>query len=69
MGASIGDLQRIVILRDAGRMSEANAAMAERNKRWGVDAKAAAEAGEAVAKSMEEMRAERQKRNGRRTCE
>ena len=50
-------------------MSEANAAMAEQNKRWGVDAKAAAEAEEAFAKSMEEMRAERQKRNGRRTCE
>jgi len=69
LGASIGDLQRVVILRDAGRMSEANAAMAERNKRWGVDAKAAAEAEEAVAKSMEEMRAERLKRTGRRTCD
>lgn len=69
LGASIGDLQRVVILRDTGRMSEANAAMAERNKRWGVDAKAAAEAEEAVAKSMVEMRAERQKRSGRRSCE
>jgi hypothetical protein len=41
--------------------------MAERNKRWGVDGKAAAEAEEAVAKSMEEI--ERQKRTRRRTCE
>ncbi len=69
LGASISDLQRVVILRDVGRMSEANAAMAERNKRSGVDAKAAAEAEEAVAKSMGEIRAERQKRTGRRTCE
>lgn len=43
--------------------------MAERNRRWNVDAKNAAEAEEAVAKSMEEMRSERQKRTGRRTCD
>lgn len=69
LGASIGDLQRVVILRDAGRVSGADAAMAERNRRWNVDAKNAAEAEEAVAKSMEEMRVERQKRTGRRTCD
>jgi len=68
LGANIGDLQRVVILRDAGRTSDAAAAMAERNQRAGADAKAAAEAEQAVAKSLEEMRAERQKRTGRRTC-
>ena len=69
LGAAIGDLQRVVILRDAGRVAEANAAMAERNERAGVDAKEAAEAEKSVAKSMEQMRAERQKRTGRRTCD
>lgn len=50
-------------------MSEADAAMAERNRRWNVDAKNATEAEEAVAKSMEEMRSESQKRTRRRSCE
>ena len=68
LGANIADLQRVVILRDAGQMSEADAAMAERNQRAGADAKAAAEADQSVAKSMEEMRVERQKRTGRRIC-
>jgi len=68
LGASIGDLQRVVILRDSGRTTEANAAMAERNKRWNADAKNVAEAEDAVTESMEELRAERQKRTGRRTC-
>jgi uncharacterized protein involved in type VI secretion and phage assembly len=66
--AGIADLQRVVILRDAGRMSEADAAMAERNERAGADAQAAAEAERAVSKSLEELRAERQKQTGRRTC-
>jgi hypothetical protein len=68
LGANIADLQRVVILRDAGRTSEADIAMAERNQRAGADAKAADEADQAVAESMEEIRAERQKRTGRRTC-
>ena len=68
LGANIADLQRVVILRDAGRTSEADAAMADRNRRAGAEAKAATEADQSVAKSMEEMRAERQKRTGRRTC-
>ena len=68
LGSSIGDLQRVVILRDAGRTAEANAAMAERNTRWNADAKNVAEAEGAVTESMEELRAEREKRTGRRTC-
>ena len=68
LGANIADLQRVVILRDAGRTSEASAAMAERNARAGADAEAAAEAERAVTKSLEELRTERQKRTGRRTC-
>lgn len=68
LSANIADLQRVVILRDAGRMSEAEAAMADRNARAGADVQAAAEAADAVSKSLEEMRAERQKETGRRVC-
>lgn len=69
LAGALGDLQRVVILKDAGRTAEADAAMAERNKRWKVDAQNAAEAEQAVAKSVEEIRAERQKRTGYRTCQ
>lgn len=68
LGAAVGDLHRVVILRDAGRTAEADAAMAERNRRWNADAKNAAEAEASVAKTVEKMRDERQKRTGRRTC-
>ena len=68
-GASIGDLQRVVILRDAGRMEEADAAFLERNKRWHADAKNIADAEKAIADSIEEIRAERQKRTGHHICD
>lgn len=68
LGASIGDLQRVVILRDVGRTAEATAAMVERNMRWNAEAKNVAEAEDAVTASMEELRAERQERTGHRTC-
>ena len=68
LAANIADLERVVILRDAGRTSEAAAAMAERNARAEADAEARAEAEEAVAESLDELRDERQKRTGRRTC-
>ena len=68
LSANIADLQRVVILRDAGRMSAADAAMAERNTRAGADAEAAADAERAVSQAIEEMRAERHKLTGRRNC-
>jgi hypothetical protein len=68
LSANIAELQRVVILRDAGRMSEADAAMAERNEHAGADAQAAAEAERAVSKSLEELRVERRKQTGRRIC-
>lgn len=68
LGAELGDLQRVVILRDAGRMAEANTALAERNRRVHADARAAAEAEHAVNKNVDELRAERQRKTGRRTC-
>ena len=37
LGSGIGDLLCVVILRDAGRTAEANAAMVERNKHWDAD--------------------------------
>ena len=68
LSAHIADLQRAVILRDAGRMAEADAALAERNKRLGVSAEDAAEAEQSVEKSVEEIRSEREKATGHRTC-
>lgn len=68
LSASIADLQRVVILRDAGRLAQANAAMADRNARADADAQAAAEAERAVSESLEEMRSARQKQTGRRVC-
>lgn len=69
LAASIGELQRVVILRDAGRTAEADAAMAARNQRWDADADNIAGAEKAVAESIAELRAERRKRTGHRTCD
>ena len=68
LSGSIADLQRVVILRDAGRLSEADAAMADRNARAGADAQAATEAERAVSESLEELRSARHKETGRRVC-
>ena len=68
LSANIADLQQVVILRDAGRTAKANAAMAERNARAGADAEAAAEAERAVSKSLDDLRAEREKQTGQRVC-
>jgi hypothetical protein len=68
IGAAVGDLNKVVILRDAGRIQEAEAAMAERNKRWNADAENKAKAEEAVRETVKNIRDEREKRTGRRTC-
>jgi hypothetical protein len=68
LAAHIADLQRVVFLRDAGRVAEANAALAARNARIGADAEAAAKAERGISESLEELHAERQKRSGRRVC-
>jgi hypothetical protein len=68
IGAAIGDLDRVAILRDAGRIQEAEAAMAERNKRWNADAENMAKAEEAVKQTVKKLRDEREKLTGRRTC-
>ena len=68
LSAQITSIQRIVILRDAGRMSEADADMAKRNESVGADAEAIAESESAISKSVGELRAEREKKTGSSTC-
>ena len=68
LGSHIADLLKVVILRDAGRMAEADAAMAERNKRAGATAEEAAEDEQAVQESLADLRAERKKKTGSATC-
>jgi hypothetical protein len=68
LSSYIADLQKVVILRDAGRMAEADAAMAARNARIEVDAENAGEAEDAVQESLTELRAEREKKTGSATC-
>lgn len=68
LSSYIADLQKVVILRDAGRMAEADAAMAARNKRAEATTEEAAEAEEAVQESLAELRAEREKKTGSATC-
>jgi hypothetical protein len=68
LSSYIADLQKVVILRDAGRMAEADAAMAARNKRAEATTEEAAEAEEAVQESLGELRAEREKKTGSATC-
>ncbi len=68
LSSYIADLQKVVILQDAGRMAEAEAAMAERNKRAEASPEDAKEAEDAVAESLAELRAEREKKTGSATC-
>ena len=68
LSSYIADLQKVVILQDAGRMAEAEAAMAERNKRAEASPEDAKEAEDAVAESLAELRAEREKQTGSATC-
>lgn len=68
LSSYIADLQKVVILQDAGRMAEAEAAMAERNKRAEASPEDAKEAEDAVAESLAELRAEREKKTGSASC-
>lgn len=68
LAAHIADLQRVVFLRAAGRVAEANAALEARNASVGADTDAAAKAERGVSESLEDLRDERQRRLGRRVC-
>lgn len=68
MMAEVAGLERVVLLRDAGRMDEAAAALEARNARAAADEAARAEAEAAIEESLEALRDERQAQTGRRTC-
>lgn len=68
LSGNIAGLQRVVILRDAGRTREASAALAERNARVNADAEGVAKAEKAITESIEKLRTERMQKSGRRTC-
>ena len=68
LGEALGDLQRVYILRDAGRVAEADAVMKERNARWKATPQNMADAEASVTKSLQTLRAERLKRTGKATC-
>ena len=68
LSSYIAELQRVVFLRDAGRVAEAEAAMAARNERAQATPEEAAEAEEAVKESLAELRSEREKKSGSASC-
>jgi hypothetical protein len=68
LSSNIAQLQRMVFLRDAGRMRDANAALAEWNRATGATAAEAADTERSVQRSLADLRAERQARTGSPEC-
>jgi hypothetical protein len=68
LSSNLAQLQRVVFLRDAGRTSDANAALAEWNRATGATAAEAADTERSVQRSLADLRAERQSRTGSPTC-
>jgi hypothetical protein len=68
LAGGIAELQRVVFLRDAGRIAEADRALEARNRRVDADAAARAETEQSVQKSLAELREERRARTGRAVC-
>lgn len=68
LSSNIAQLQRVVFLRDVGRMSEANTLLAEWNRATGATAAEAADTERSVQQSLADLRAERQSRTGSATC-
>jgi hypothetical protein len=68
LAGGLADLQRVVFLRDAGRLQEADRALDERNRRVGADAEARAETEQAVEQSLVDLWAERRERTGQSLC-
>jgi len=66
IGGGLGDVERVVILREAGRSSQADAARAAYLSKAG--AGSAAELDKTTADGVERIRAERAKRTGKRNC-
>ena len=68
LAGGIAELQRVVFLRDAGRIAEADRALEARNMRVGADASESADTAQSVEASLAELRAERRARTGRAVC-
>ena len=66
LGGALGDAERVVILREAGRNSQADAARAAYLSKAG--ASAAAELDKSTALGVEQIRVDRAKRSGKRSC-
>ncbi|MBE9639905.1 hypothetical protein [Salipiger mangrovisoli] len=68
-GASSSDeLQRVILLRDAGRTMDAARVLRERNARDDVTVQDAVHSGTAVEEGLERIRSERAARTGNRFC-
>jgi hypothetical protein len=68
LAGGLAELQRVVFLRDVGRVAEAEQALDARNRRVNADAAARAQTEQAVEESLAKLRAERRARTGRSTC-
>ncbi len=70
MGGSTSatELQRVVVLRNAGRTMDAARVLRERNARDDVTVEAAVQSGTAVENELELIRSERAARTGSRSC-
>lgn len=68
LAGGIAELQRVVFLRDAGRIAEADRALQARNQRVNADAAARAETEESVRESLTELRTEREERTDSAVC-
>ncbi len=66
--AQLADLEKVVVLIDAGRDGEAKDVMAERNARIDASEDEILEAEDSVKETLENLRDEREKQTGRRTC-
>ncbi len=68
ISGGVAELQKVVILRDAGRRDEADAVLRARNANPYVSAENAAETETAIQQSLSELRDERFRRTGSRGC-
>ena len=66
--AELAVLEKVVVLIDAGREKEANDVMAERNERTDASEDEIAKADASVEETLENLRDEREKQTGSRTC-
>ncbi|MDW4500554.1 hypothetical protein R5H30_21380 [Sulfitobacter sp. D35] len=68
LARELAELQKVVILRDAGRLEEADRALDLRNQRVKADAQTRAETEQAVEQSVADLRAQRTDRTGQPLC-